>query len=138
VYVQNKMINTQKQDCYTSKTRESRNFERKKSIQFIYLGVNHYLVVLYLGKKSHHFVEKLEWKSRFSKFIESGVTTRCLHLDPGPDYSREIQLSDSDVWVPTTTLLCSIFLPVLVKAIPCIGKDLGMSTIAYASLMVEL
>ena len=55
-----------------------------------------------------------------------------------PDFSREIQLSDSDVWVPTTTLLCSIFLPVLVKAIPCIGKDLGMSTIAYASLMVEL
>ena len=39
---------------------------------------------------------------------------------------------------PTTTLLCSIFLPVLVKAIPCIGKDLGMSTVAYASLMVEL
>jgi len=55
-----------------------------------------------------------------------------------PDFSREIKLSDSDVWVPTTTLLCSIFLPVLVKAIPCIGKDLGMSTIAYASLMVEL
>jgi len=27
---------------------------------------------------------------------------------------------------------------VLVKAIPCIGKDLGMSTVAYASLMVEL
>ena len=26
----------------------------------------------------------------------------------------------------------------LVKAIPCIGKDLGMSTVAYASLMVEL
>ena len=42
------------------------------------------------------------------------------------------------VWVSTTTLLCSIFLPVLVKAIPCIGKDLGMSTVAYASLMVEL
>ena len=37
-----------------------------------------------------------------------------------------------------TTLLCSIFLPVLVKAIPCIGKDLGMCTVAYASLMVEL
>ena len=29
-------------------------------------------------------------------------------------------------------------LPVLVKAIPCTGKDLGMSTVAYASLMVEL
>ena len=54
------------------------------------------------------------------------------------DFSREIELIDSNVWVPTTTLLCSIFLPVLVKAIPCIGKDLGMSTIAYASLMVEL
>ena len=38
---------------------------------------------------------------------------------------------------PATTL-CSIFLPVLVKAIPCIGKDLGMCTIEYASLMVEL
>jgi len=55
-----------------------------------------------------------------------------------PDFSREIKMNDSDVWVPTTTLLCSIFLPVLVKAIPCIGKDLGMSTEAYASLMVEL
>src|SRR6056300_816190 len=55
-----------------------------------------------------------------------------------PDFSREIKLSDSDVWVPTTTLLCSIFLPVLVKATPCIGKDLGMCTVAYASLMVEL
>jgi len=55
-----------------------------------------------------------------------------------PDFSREILLIDSDVWAPTTTLLCSIFLPVLVKAIPCIGKDLGMSTMAYASLTVEL
>ena len=55
-----------------------------------------------------------------------------------PTFSREIELIDSYVWVPSTTLLCSIFLPVLVKAIPCIGKDLGMSTIAYASLMVEL
>ena len=55
-----------------------------------------------------------------------------------PDFSREIKLIDSDVWVSTTTLLCSIFLPVLVKAIPCIGKDLGMCTEAYASLMVEL
>ena len=25
-----------------------------------------------------------------------------------------------------------------IDAIPCIGKDLGMSTVAYASLMVEL
>jgi len=55
-----------------------------------------------------------------------------------PDFSREIELIQSDVWAPTTTLLCSIFLPVLVKAIPCIGKDLGMSTVAYESLMVEL
>ena len=55
-----------------------------------------------------------------------------------PDFSREIKLIDSYVWVTTTTLLCSIFLPVLVKAIPCIGKDLGMCTIEYASLMVEL
>jgi len=55
-----------------------------------------------------------------------------------PTFSREIELIDSYVWVPSTTLLCSIFLPVLVKAIPCIGKDLGMSTIEYASLMVEL
>ena len=67
--------------------------------------------------------------------------TRHLHLEDGrenPTFSREIELIDSYVWVPSTTLLCSIFLPVLVKAIPCIGKDLGMSTIAYASLMVEL
>ena len=55
-----------------------------------------------------------------------------------PKFSREIELIDSDVWVWTTTLLCSIFLPVLVKAILCIGKDLGMCTVAYASLMVEL
>ena len=48
------------------------------------------------------------------------------------------ELIDSNVWVTTTTLLCSIFLPVLVKAIPCIGKDLRMCTEAYASLMVEL
>jgi len=34
--------------------------------------------------------------------------------------------------------LCSIFLPVLVKAIPCIGKYLEMSTIEYASHTVEL
>ena len=37
---------------------------------------------------------------------------------------------NSYVWVPSTTLLCSIFLPVLVKAIPCIGKDSGKSTIS--------
>jgi len=37
-----------------------------------------------------------------------------------------------------TTLLCSIFLPVLVKAISCIGEDLGMFTVAYASLTVQL
>ena len=55
-----------------------------------------------------------------------------------PDFSREIKLIHLDVWVSRTTLLCSIFLPVLVKAIPCIGKDLGMCTGAYASLMVEL
>ena len=51
-----------------------------------------------------------------------------------PTFSWEIDLIDSYVWAPTTTLLCSIFLPVLVKAIPCIGKDLGMSTEAYALL----
>src|SRR5210317_590944 len=55
-----------------------------------------------------------------------------------PTFSREIELIDSYVWVPSTTLLSSIFLPVLVKAIPCIGKDLGMCTIEYASFMVEL
>ena len=55
-----------------------------------------------------------------------------------PTFSREIKLIDSYVWVPSTTLLCFIFLPVLVKAIPCIGKDFGMSTIEYASLMEEL
>ena len=51
---------------------------------------------------------------------------------------RETELFDSYVWVLRVTFLCSIFLPVLVKAIPCIGKDLGMCTVAYASLMVEL
>jgi len=55
-----------------------------------------------------------------------------------PTFLREIELIDSYVWVPSTTLMCSIFLPVLVKAIPCIGKDLGMFTIEYASLTVEL
>ena len=43
-----------------------------------------------------------------------------------------------DVWVSATTFLCSIFLPVLVKATPYIDKDLGMCVGAYASLMVEL
>ena len=52
-----------------------------------------------------------------------------------PTFSRETDLIDSDVWAPTTTLLCSIFLPVLVKAIPCKGKDLGMCVGAYASLI---
>jgi len=51
---------------------------------------------------------------------------------------RETELFNSYVWVLRITLLCSIFLPVLVRTIPCIGKDLGMSTITYASLMVEL
>ena len=67
--------------------------------------------------------------------------TRRPHLEHKriPKFTlRETKLIDSYVWVFTTTLLCSIFLPVLVKAIPCIGKDLGMSTVAYASLMVEL
>jgi len=72
-----------------------------------------------------------------------GVTTRRLHLHlederSNPQFLRETEPFDSDVWAPTTTLLCSIFLPVLVRAIPCIGKDLGMCTVAYASLMVEL
>ena len=70
-----------------------------------------------------------------------GVTTRRLHLEDEriPHLlSREIKLIDLYVWVSATTLLCSIFLSVLVKAIPCIGKDLGMCTIEYASLMVEL
>ena len=49
-----------------------------------------------------------------------------------------MELSDSYVWVSTTTLLSFIFLPVLVAASTCIGKDLGVSTVAYASLMVEL
>ena len=56
-----------------------------------------------------------------------------------PTFSREIGLIDLYVWVPSTILLCSIFLPVLVEAIPCIGKDLGMpSTTEYAPLTVEL
>ena len=55
-----------------------------------------------------------------------------------PTFRAMIKPFPLDVWVSATTLLCSIFLPVLVKAIPCIGKDLGMCTGAYASLMVEL
>jgi len=40
---------------------------------------------------------------------------------------RETEPLDSYVWVWLVTFLCSIFLPVLVKAFPCIGsKDLGM------------
>jgi len=55
-----------------------------------------------------------------------------------PQILRETELIDSYVWVWQVTFLYSIFLPVLVKATPCIGKDLGMCTMAYASLMVEL
>ena len=55
-----------------------------------------------------------------------------------PQFLRETKPFDLYVWAPTTTLLCSILLPVLVRAIPCIGKDLGMCTVAYESLMVEL
>ena len=56
-----------------------------------------------------------------------------------PDFSSDDQAdSFGCLGDNATTLLCSIFLPVLVKAIPCIGKDLGMCTGAYASLMVEL
>ena len=73
-----------------------------------------------------------------SLMVESYNKTATPRRRENPDFSREIQLSDSDVWVPTTTLLCSIFLPVLVKATPCIDKDLGMCVGAYASLMVEL
>jgi len=69
-----------------------------------------------------------------------GVTARGLHMKDKRIrlFSAIIDLSPLDVWVSATTFLCSVFLPVLVKAIPCIGKDLGMCTIAYASLMVEL
>ena len=55
-----------------------------------------------------------------------------------PKILRETEPIDSYVWVWPVTLLYSIFLPVLIKAIPCIGKDLRMCTVAYASLMVEL
>jgi len=55
-----------------------------------------------------------------------------------PTFRATIDPSPLDVWVSATTFLCSIFLSVLVKAIPCIDKDLGMCTISYASLMVEL
>jgi len=55
-----------------------------------------------------------------------------------PQILRETELIDSYVWVWQVTFLYSIFLSVLVKATLCIGKDLGMCTMAYASLMVEL
>jgi len=51
---------------------------------------------------------------------------------------RETELIDLYVWVWTVTFLYSIFLQVLVKVTPCIGKDLGMCTMEYASLTVEL
>jgi len=46
------------QDVYTSKMRESRLFEGNRADQFVRLGANHYLVVLYfparcLSKPSH-------------------------------------------------------------------------------------
>ena len=34
-----------------------------------------------------------------------------------PDFSAMIDLSPLDVWVSATTFMCSIFLPVLAKAI---------------------
>jgi len=63
----------------------------------------------------------IAYASLMVELQQNGYTSK---RGENPDFSRE--------------LLCSIFLPVLVKAIPCIGKDLGMPTIAYASLMVEL
>ena len=51
-----------------------------------------------------------------------------------PTFWRESE----SVWVWTTTLLCCIFLPVLVKAIPCIGQDLWICTVSYLSFTVEL
>ena len=41
------MIHSQKQDCCTSKTRESHIFEGNQADQFVCLGVAYYLVVLY-------------------------------------------------------------------------------------------
>ena len=134
------------QDGYTSKTREvSQIFEgNRRAIPFARLGVNHYLVVLYFPAsacQSHPMYRQGLGNVYYSKCItHGGVTTRWLHLEDEriPHFFRETEPFHSHVWVSTTTLLCSIFLPVLVKAIPCIGKDLGMSTIANASLMVEL
>jgi len=84
-------------------------------------------------------ISTISYVSLMVELEQDGYTsrTRESRLFEG-NFSREIEPFDLYVWVTTTTLLCSIFLPVLVKAIPCIGKDLGMSTIAYASLMVEL
>jgi len=65
------------------------------------------------------------------------MTIYCIDI-VATTQTHQYQADQVDVWASTTTLLCSIFLPVLVKAIPCIGKDLGMSTISYASRKVQL
>ena len=83
-------------------------------------------------RENHDFSREMNGAERF---VPLGATPQRRE---NHDFSREMELSNSYVWVSTTTLLCFIFLPVLVKAISCIDKDLGMSTGAYASLMVEL
>jgi len=126
------------QDGYTSKMRESRLFEGNRADWFECLGINHYLAVLYFPAsacQSHPMyrwgLENVHWSICIT---HGGVTTRRRHIKDweSPDFSREIELIDSNVWVKNTTLLYSIFLPVLVKAIPCIRKDLRMCTEAYA------
>ena len=73
------------------------------------------------------------WNNRPQTPNLTSYVTRINHK-----FWRETKTFDSYVWVSSTSFLCAIFLPVLVKAIPCIGKDMGMSTVAYASLMAEL
>jgi len=50
--------------------------------------------------------------------------------------AQAIRFIHLGVSISNTTLLCSIFLPVLVKVSPCIGKDLGMCT-EIAALIIQ-
>jgi len=94
-----------------------------------------------LSKPPHVWVRTWEcvlWHMHHSRWSYNKTATPRRQENPQILNLRETKLIDSYVWVWTVTFLYSIFLSVLVKATPCIDKDLGMCTMAYASLMVEL
>ena len=95
------------------------------------------LILRFLQNSRYWFAWECVLKHMHHSWWSYSKTATPRRLE-NPKFLRETEPFDLYVWVTTTTLLCSIFLPVLVKAIPCIGKDLGMCTGAYASLMVEL